>query len=92
MCSSCSFFCSLLLITFPADGQDFSLNPTSYNFASGAGHTASINVMVTPSDDLLVEGTESYILSISMAAGPATVGPVDTDIINIEDNDGKIWI
>ena len=48
--------------------------------------------MVTPSDDLLVEGTESYILSISMAAGPATVGPVDTDIINIEDNDGKIWI
>ena len=44
--------------------------------------------MVTPSDDLLVEGTENYVLSISMATGPATIGPLDTDIINIEDNDG----
>ena len=42
-----------------------------------------------PVDDLFVEGTESYVLSIEMLAGPAEIGPVDTDIINLPDNDGN---
>ena len=48
-----------------------------------------MNVMVMVTDDLLVEGTESYVLSISVSSGPFTIGATDTVTVNIADNDGK---
>ena len=44
---------------------------------------------VTVADDTLIEGTECYILSISVSSGPASIGAMDTVTVNIEDNDGK---
>ena len=55
----------------------------------GLGHGDTMNVMVTASDDMLVEGRETYVLSISVSSGPATIGAMDTVTVNIVDNDGK---
>ena len=59
-------------------------------FAMGLGNAEAMNVMVTVSDDMLVEGTESYILSISVSSGPATIGAMDSATVHIADNDGKV--
>ena len=56
----------------------------------GLGDDESTTVMVTVSEDLLVEGTESYILSISVSSGPAVIGAMDTVTVNIDDNDCKL--
>ena len=56
----------------------------------GLGDDNTMNVMVMVTDDMLVEGTESYILSVSMSSGPATIGTTDTVTVNIVDNDGKL--
>ena len=55
----------------------------------GLGDDNTMNVMVMLTDDMLVEGAESYILSVSMSSGPATIGTTDTVTVNIVDNDGK---
>ena len=46
---------------------------------------------MTPVDDILIEGTENYILSIEVNSGPAIV-EVDLATVNIADNDGKFII
>ena len=77
-----------------AEGIDFSLNTIEVIFPmdtvplQGVSDT-TMNVLVTPTDDLLVEGTESYTLSIVVTSGTATVGMMDTVTVNITDNDGK---
>ena len=60
------------------------------NFPSSSEHDITMNVLVTPLEDTLVEGTESYILSIAVTSGPAIVGALDTVTVNIRDNDGKL--
>ena len=81
-----------LLTSYSTEGQDFALTSSSHNFSTGAQNTNSVDIIVTPIEDFLVEGTESYVLSIEMLAGPAQIGPVDTDIVNIQDNDGKLMM
>ena len=55
----------------------------------GLGDDETMNVMVMVTDDVLVEGTESYILSISVSSGPASIGAMNTITVNIADNDGE---
>ena len=56
----------------------------------GLGDDNTMNVMVMVTDDMLVEGAESYILSVSLSSGPATIGTTDMVTVNIVDNDGKL--
>ena len=56
----------------------------------GLGDDETMNVMVNVSDDILVEDSENYILSISVSSGPASIGALDTVTVNIADNDGKV--
>ena len=56
----------------------------------GLGDDETMNVMVMVTDDVLVEGTESYILSISVSSGPASIGAMNTITVNIADNDGEV--
>ena len=55
--------------------------------------TLTKDVIVTPLEDMLVEGTESYILSIEMVSVPATllIGTTNTITVNIADNESKDW-
>ena len=71
-------------------GTDYALISTSVNFAMGLGDDETMNVMVNVSDDILVEDSENYILSISVSSGPASIGALDTVTVNIADNDGKV--
>ena len=47
-------------------------------------------MMVTVSDDTLVEGMENYILAVSVSSGPATVGASPTVTVDLGDNDGEL--
>ena len=47
-------------------------------------------MMVTVSDDILVEGMENYILAVSVSSGPATVGASPTVTVDLGDNDGEL--
>ena len=71
------------------EGTDFSLVTTSADFVTGLGNGETMNVMVMVTDEMLVEGTESYILSVSLSSGPASIGAMDTVTLNIADNDGR---
>ena len=71
-----------------SDGTDFTLVSTSVNFAVSLGNDDTMNIMVMVTDDMLVEGTESYVLSISVSSGPAVIGAMSTITVNIADNDG----
>ena len=77
------------LISCVIEGEDFSLDTTEVTFVMNSANDITMEVMVTPVDDMLVECTESYILSIAVSSGPACMGAMDTIVINIEDNDGK---
>ena len=69
-------------------GEDYTLSRTTVTFDSGEGDGNSRVTFVRVQDDLQVEGTESLILSGSVAAPYASfVGdPVTIDII---DDDSK---
>ena len=73
------------------EGVDFELDTTAITFAPGLGNGITMNIMVTPLDDLLVEGTERYTLSISVSSGPASVGTMNAVTVNIEDSDCKYY-
>ena len=47
-------------------------------------------MMVTVADDMLVEGTENYILAVSVSSGPATIGASPTVTVNLGDNEGMV--
>ena len=47
-------------------------------------------MMVTVSDDTLVEGMENYILAVLVSSGPATVGASPTVTVDLGDNDGEL--
>ena len=68
-------------------GQDFILSRTEVTFGEGSGSGNVINIFVDILDDLLVEGTENFTLTGSVAPPAFFVGgPVTVTII---DNDGK---
>ena len=70
-------------------GQDFTLPRTEVTFAGGSISSNTINILVDFLDDLLVEGTENFTLTGSVAPPALFVGsPVTVTII---DNDGK-WV
>ena len=70
-------------------GQDFILSRTEVTFREGSDSDNTINFFVDIRDDLLVEGTENFILTGSVAPPASFVGgPVTVSII---DNDGK-WV
>ena len=71
------------------EGADFSLVSTALTFGMGSGDDDTMDIMVTLLDDLLVEGTENYTLSISVSSGPASVGALGTVTVNIADDDGE---
>ena len=70
-------------------GQDFLLSRTEVTFALGTNDGNVISTFVDILDDLLVEGTENFTLTGSVAPPASFVGgPVTVSII---DNDGK-WV
>ena len=52
-----------------------------------------MNVTIIPMNDLLVECTESYVLSIEVSSGPTIIGEINTvsATVNIEDDDSKCF-
>ena len=76
----------------PPQVGDFSLSRTEVTFDVGANDGNTITVIADVFDDLIIEGTESFTLSITMVDPPAgvTVDPNgNTATINILDDDGK---
>jgi len=70
-----------------AVGQDFTLSRTEVTFALGTNDGNVISAFIDILDDLLVEGTENFTLTGSVAPPALFVGgPVTVSII---DNDGK---
>ena len=65
------------------NGTDYTIIPTTVTFAAGSS-TAVVNLSVT--DDTLVEGTETAILTVTSGTG-YTVGTVASATVNIADND-----
>ena len=79
------FTCCTCILS-PAVGQDFSLSRTEVIFGMGANSGSSINILVQILDDTLVEGTENFTLTGSVAP-PASFGSSIT--VSIIDDDGK---
>lgn len=69
-----------------AVGQDFTLSRTEVTFALGTNDGNVISAFVDILDDLLVEGTENFTLTGSVAP-PASFGSSIT--VSIIDDDGK---
>ncbi|MDM3844270.1 MAG: Calx-beta domain-containing protein, partial [Aphanizomenon gracile PMC638.10] len=62
---------------------DYTTIPTTVTFAAGSS-TALVNLNVT--DDTIVEGTETAILTVTSGTG-YTVGTSASATVNIADND-----
>ena len=80
----------------PPQVGDFSLSWSEVTFDLGANDGNTITVFADVIDDLIIEGTESFSLSITVEDPPAGV-IVDPNgnaaTINILDDDGKyLWI
>ena len=70
-------------------GQDFILSRTEVMFGVGSNSGNSINIFVQILDDTLVEGTENFTLTGSVAP-PASFGSsITVSIIDNDDNNGK---
>lgn len=65
------------------NGTDYTLIPTTVTFAAGAA-TADVNLTVT--DDAIVEGSETAVLTVAAGAG-YTVGAGASATVTIADND-----
>ena len=65
------------------NGTDYTTIPTTVTFAAGSS-TALVNLNVT--DDTIVEGTETAILTVTSGTG-YTVGTSASATVNIADND-----
>ena len=70
-------------------GQDFVLGTTSITFGPGAGDGDTMDVSVTINDDAIVEGLESYTLSVTFSSGLAVGVDTATALVNLADNDGE---
>ena len=68
-------------------GQDFNLSRTEVTFDVGANDGNRISVFVNILDDLLVEGTENFTLTGSVAPPASFSGSITVSII--DDDDGK---
>ena len=76
----------------PPQVGDFSLPRSEVTFHLGANDGNTITVFADVFDDLIIEGAESFTLSITVVDPPAgvTVDPNgNTATINILDDDGK---
>jgi len=70
-------------------GQDFNLSRTEVTFDVGATNGNRINIFVNILDDTLMEGTENFTLTGSVAT-PASFGSsITVSIIDDDDNNGK---
>ena len=69
-------------------GQDFILSRTEVTFDEGSTSGNSINIFVDILNDTLVEGTENFTLTGSVAPPASFSGSITISII---DNDGK-WV
>ena len=67
-------------------GHDFNLSRTEVTFGIGANDGARITIFVDILDDTLVEGTENFTLTGSVAPPASFSGSITVSII---DNDGK---
>ena len=79
------FTCSTCILSL-AVGQDFILSRTEVTFRAGTTDGNTIRVFVDILDDTLVEGTEDFTLTGSVAP-PASFGSSIT--VSIIDDDGK---
>ena len=90
---------ALLLLSVHIEGTpgppqvgDFSLTRTEVTFDLGANDGNRISVPIDVFDDPIIEGTESFTVSITMVDPSAgvTVDPnANTGTVNILDDDGK---
>ena len=67
-------------------GQDFNLPKTEVTFGAGTNDGNRITYFVNILDDTLVEGTENFTLTGSVAPPASFSGSITVSII---DNDGK---
>ena len=79
------FTCCTCILSL-AVGQDFSLSQTEVTFSAGTTDGNTTGIFVNILDDTLVEGTENFTLTGSVAP-PASFGSSIT--VSIIDDDGK---
>ena len=75
-----------LLLSFIAVGEDFTLSTTTVTFVGGTNTSTVNNITVNVLDDLLVEGIESFTLSVSVTPPASFVGDPVTVIILDDDS------
>ena len=76
----------------PPQVGDFALSRSEVTFDIGANDGNRITLFVDVFDDPIIEGTESFTISITMVDPPAgvTVDPnANTGTVDIQDDDGK---
>ena len=70
--------------------NDFILDNATFMFPAGSGDGATMNITVTVFNDSLLEGTESFGLSLSVRSGVATLAQgMENVTLYIMDEDGK---
>jgi hypothetical protein len=72
-------------------GDDYSSFNMSGTLAFGSGETVK-QITVSPFDDILVEGNETIIISLSNPTGGATLGGASTTTVTITDDDTAVTL
>ncbi len=78
-------------LTGPSLGTDYTLpgSPMA-TFATGDFTSTSQNVVVTSSNDTIVEGPESFALTLTNVSGPTGTTTSGSNTVNIADNDTAV--
>ena len=78
-----------ICVLVATEGSDFNLIRDMVTFDQGANNGNVITTTIDVLDDPLVEGTETFIISGSVAPPASFVTGRDTANVTILDNDGK---
>ena len=71
-------------------GSDYSATPTTFSFAAGAGDLSTQCLPIMILEDTLVEGSETFTVSLTSSSSVPGVTLDNTlDIVTITDNEGE---
>ena len=82
----------ITFISLFTEDEDFSLANSTLTFDQGANDSNVQVLAINISDDQLVEGTESFVVSGNVTAPASFVPGGDTVTVGILDNDGKFEV
>ena len=82
----------ITFISLFTEDEDFSLANSTLTFDQGANDSYNQVLAINISDDQLVEGTESFVVSGHVTAPASFVPGGDTVTVGILDNDGKFEV